>query len=360
MDAIAYAELYARNVAETVEFFVEAFDFQAVAKATTADERSVLLRAGDIQLVITGSTAPRSKADYWIARHGDGVADIAVYCEDVSATLDRAMHAGLPVLQPARRGDTVRMTGMLGGIGALRHTLIDPAGHAVPVMPPGRPWVRIARDGQGGPSRLRLIDHVALCLPTGSLERLADLYTQVFGLIEHSREQIRVGESGMDSRVLRSPSGAITYVIAQPSPDSRDGQIEQFLRHNAGAGVQHLAFATAEIVSDVRAFSERGVGFCSTPDAYYDELTDRLPGRRPVQDQLAALRETGVLVASDHGGLLWQIFTTSPHRGRMPGQDGSLFHELIQRDGATGFAADNVIALVRAREAAAANSRLAG
>lgn len=355
MNGFAYVELYVRDEPAARRYFSQAFDFRVVAEAHLPDQRSVLLRGGGIQLVLTTPVAPHSPADYWLAHHGDGIADIAIYCDDVPAVLARGAEAGLPVLRHPRVGGSERMSGVIGGLRTLRHTLIDPEESTGPVAPPGLPWVSLGSpvEGQSHPSRLELLDHVAVCLPAGSLQQIAALYEHVFGLAEHSREQIRVGESGMDSRVLRDPSGAITYVMAQPSTDSRGGQVEEFVRRHGGAGVQHLAFATAGIIDAVRAYVARGVEFCQPPPTYFDRLMQRLAGRRPMEEHIEDLRKTGVLVASDHAGLLWQIFTRSPHRGRVPGQEAPFFYELIQRDGARDFASDNVVELFRAREAAA-------
>ena len=355
MHRIAYVELNVDNAHETAAYFTDCWDFTIVAEAHLQDRHSMLLRAGEIQLVISAPDGPGSQVRDWLDRHGEGVVDVALYCRDtteISEISVRAVAAGLPILrrgERGERGENGRRTVTVDGLGAIRHTLVAAT---KPIAPPGFPWVdlppgRPSDDAHSAAARIRTIDHVALCLPHGLMYATADLYQDVFGLHEVSREVIHAGSSGMDSRVLRDESGTLTYVIAEPTADSRGGQIEVFVDAHGGGGVPHLAFSTTDICAAVDTYARRGVGFCLTPGTYYDQVPSRLPDhRREISGQLEDLRRTGVLVTSDNGGLLHQIFSTNPHRGEM-------FYELIQRGpGATGFGNDNVVALFAARAAA--------
>jgi 4-hydroxymandelate synthase len=355
MNGIAYVEINVWNLEETVEYFTDRWDLANVARAYQPGQRSALLRAGKIQLVLSAPDGPNSQVRDWLDQHGEGVVDVANYCEDTTSISVEAVGAGLPILRHGERIDHGYETATIGGLGTIRHTLVA---SDVPIAPPGFPWVvqrLFRRQAKTQPpiSRLRAIDHIAVCLPRGTLQETADLYQTVFGLQEMSAEVIKVGTSGMDSRVLRDESGTITYVMAEPTPDSRGGQVEGFTAAHHGAGVQHLAFSTTDICAAVAAYADRGVSFCSTPDTYYDQLAERLPDHhREIAVQLEDLRRTGVLITNDHGGLLSQIFSTNPH-------DGELFYELIERGaGATGFGNDNVKALFAARAAAMAASEL--
>ena len=121
----------------------------------------------------------------------------------------------------------------------------------------------------------------------------------------------------------------------------RPGQIDDFLSWHAGAGVQHIAFRTHDIIKAVGTFSDRGVGFLSTPGTYYDELAQRLDHTDVPLDQL---RKHSVLVDQDHWGQMYQIFTQSMHIRR------TLFLELIERHGALTFGSSNIKALYEAKE----------
>jgi 4-hydroxyphenylpyruvate dioxygenase len=77
------------------------------------------------------------------------------------------------------------------------------------------------------------------------------------------------------------------------------------------------------------------------PKAYYDEIPSRVGS---IKEDLATIRELGILVDRDEDGYLLQIFTK-------PLQDRpTLFFEIIQREGSTGFGKGNFKALFEAIE----------
>jgi 4-hydroxymandelate synthase len=199
----------------------------------------------------------------------------------------------------------------------------------------------IAADPESGDELLQVIDHAAVCLPAGELDPTVRYYEDVFGFTEIFTEYIEIGEQGMESRVVQSPSGEVTFTFLQPDLRRRAGQIDDFLTWHGGAGVQHLAFRTSDIVGAVRTFGGRGVGFAATPASYYDVVRDWLT---PQDVDVVALRELGVLVDRDHWGLMFQIFTQSMHVRR------TLFFELIERHGARTFGTSNIKALYEAKE----------
>ena len=98
---------------------------------------------------------------------------------------------------------------------------------------------------------------------------------------------------------------------------------------------------TKNIVETVRALRSRGVEFLAVPASYYASLLDRV-GR--IDEDIAPLREFGILVDRDDEGYLLQIFTK-------PVQDRpTLFFEIIQRKGARSFGKGNFQALFESIE----------
>jgi 4-hydroxymandelate synthase len=161
------------------------------------------------------------------------------------------------------------------------------------------------------------------------------------GLPGYSSEYTEIGDQAMDSIVVRSPSGSITFTLLEQDLTKKPGQIEAFVSRNEGPGVQHLAFGVSDIIPAVHTFRDRGVEFLRTPGAYYDMLGERLPG---IRDEIADLRTVDVLADRDEWGYLLQLFTRSPYRRN------TLFYELIQRRGARGFGGANIKALYEAVE----------
>src|ERR1700740_377815 len=148
--------------------------------------------------------------------------------------------------------------------------------------------------------------------------------------------------SGLMSKVMANGNGFVKFPINEPAESKKKSQVEEYLDFYEGEGVQHIALATADIVMTVRALRARGVEFLPAPPAaYYDNLSERV-GR--IDEDLAPLRELGILVDRDEEGYLLQIFTR-------PVEDRpTMFFEIIQRKGAKSFGAGNFKALFEAIE----------
>jgi 4-hydroxymandelate synthase len=326
---IEYIELYTSNQRPALDYFVSSLAFTQVAESAGSAGRSVLLRHGTVQLILTEGPATRDFLD----AHGDGVADIAFTCDDVAGTCDRVVAAGGSVTRSGP-GNPVA-----SGFGDTRHTLIGPAAESR--LPGDGAWIDAPRAGAGPAERIRLLDHVAVCVAGGTLEGCADFYTDGFGLARYSSEYTEVGDQAMNSIVVRSPSGGITFTILEPDLARKPGQLDAFLSRNEGPGVQHLAFGVDDIVPSVLEFRRLGVEFLHTPGAYYDMLAERLPG---IGMEIADLRAADVLADRDEWGYLLQLFTRSPY------ERSTLFYELVQRRGARGFGSANIKALYEAVE----------
>jgi 4-hydroxymandelate synthase len=178
-----------------------------------------------------------------------------------------------------------------------------------------------------------------VCVPAGELDGTVRRYRDVFGLDQNFSERIVVGSQAMESKVVQSRSGGVTFTIIEPDTRLAPGQIDTFLQEHDGAGVQHVAFRTDDIRAGVRDCAVRGITFLSTPAAYYAELPERLGSLGvPVSE----LQELNVLADRDYAGVMLQIFTASSHPRH------TLFFELIERRGARTFGSNNIKALYEA------------
>jgi 4-hydroxymandelate synthase len=292
-----------------------------------ASQGTIKLGMGEIVLQLT-EAAPGNRAGQYVRRHGDGIAVIALRCEDPDDQFARAVGSGASVVSAAER--------TIAGFGdtALRFVERNPARRETHV-----PSDAVADTDDAAAAQT--VDHVALCVPAGELKDTVRFCEQALGFTQTFAEYVSVGEQGMDSVVVQSPDGAVTFTLLEPDSSRTAGQIDGFLAAHGGPGVQHLALRTDDITRSVRTLSSRGVGFLSTPDAYYDALADRL-GETGIP--LDTLRELAVLVDQDHGGRLFQIFTRSTHPRR------TFFFELIERRGAASFGTANIRALYEAVE----------
>jgi 4-hydroxymandelate synthase len=346
IDCIDHVEMYVGDARQTAYFLCTAFGFrvrgQGGPETGLPGQRSLLLAHGDVRILLTSGLTADHPAVAYVARHGDGVAVVAFAVDDAAAVHERATARGATSLEaPTRlaRGDDQVVVATVSGFGDVAHRLVQRSGPGEEFLP--GPIAMIAPDPDHGDGLLNVIDHVAVCLPSGELDPTVRHYLDAFGFTEIFSEYVEVGDQGMESRVVQAPSGGVTFTLLQPDVARQHGQLDDFLSWHGGAGVQHLAFSTDDIVTAVRTFSARGVGFAATPPAYYDVLEQRLGA---IDVPVAALREVGVLVDRDHWGQMFQIFTQSMHVRR------TLFLELIERHGARTFGTSNIKALYEAKE----------
>ncbi|GGP56153.1 4-hydroxyphenylpyruvate dioxygenase [Streptomyces melanogenes] len=335
---ISHVEHYVADLTTAAAEFTGAYGFRPVARAASGEAESLVLRQGRITLVLTQARSPRHRGADYVLAHGDGVADIAFTVADVPAAFDEAVSRGAVPLAVPRRHEDGRTTAVVAGFGDVVHTLVEPGPDG---LPPGFTALADASEAPAG-ELLDELDHFAVCLRAGELERTVDFYTQVLGFKMIFSELIKVGAQAMDSKVVQSATGEVTLTLIQPDTSAEPGQIDRFLEEHGGSGVQHLAFAAGDVVRAVGTLRERGVDFLSVPDAYYTMLADRMELTRHSTEELHGL---DILVDEDHDGQLFQIFTRSTHPRR------TLFHEVIERFGARTFGSGNIKALYEAVEA---------
>ncbi|AEB45546.1 4-hydroxyphenylpyruvic acid dioxygenase [Micromonospora maris AB-18-032] len=330
---IPYLDLVTDDPQSVIGYLSDQLAFAPAARAVDADRQALALRNGPVTIVVSSPVGAHGPYAKHLDRHGAGIIDVPMTSTDLDADVRRLVRSATPML-PAPAG-----AARAAGFGPVVHTLL-PVG-ADP-LPPGLSWTYLPEQPVSrGALDIQALDHIAVCLPGGTLQQTADHYADAFGLPRYSSEYIEVGAQAMDSVVVRSPSGAITFTLIEPDLSHAPGQIDEFLDRHAGAGVQHLAFLVDDIVTAVRQGRDAGVSFLTPPGVYYETLLERVTSLR---DRIADLRDTGVLADCDEWGYLLQIFTRSPYPRR------TLFYELIQRNDARGFGSANIRALYEAVE----------
>ena len=133
----------------------------------------------------------------------------------------------------------------------------------------------------------------------------------------------------------------IKMPINEPAKGLKKSQIQEFVDYYNGAGIQHVAMSTKDIIKTVKKLRSNGVEFLPTPQSYYDKLLNRVGD---LKEDINLLSELGILVDSDENGYMLQIFTK-------PIQDRpTLFYEIIQRKGSNSFGKGNFKALFESIE----------
>jgi 4-hydroxyphenylpyruvate dioxygenase len=161
----------------------------------------------------------------------------------------------------------------------------------------------------------------------GKMNEWGTFYNKVLGFhqfMSFDDKDISTEFSALRSQVMAGPNDVVKFPINEPAPGKRKSQIQEYLDYNGGAGVQHVAISTRDIIHTVSVLKDNGVEFLMVPGSYYDKLWDRVG---EVHEDHNAIRELGILVDRDEKGYLLQIFT-KPVEDRP-----TLFFEIIQRQG---------------------------
>ncbi|MFN8546810.1 MAG: 4-hydroxyphenylpyruvate dioxygenase [Candidatus Eisenbacteria bacterium] len=345
---IDHLEFYVGNALTSAYYFERALGFRRAAEAGletgARDCQSYVLTQGSIRLVFTNPIGGGGPIAERVHAHGDGIHDIAFLVDDVAHAFERCLVMGATAIrEPFRVSDEtgeVRCA-KVGTFGFTEHSLIERRDYAGAFLPGYRavPAVR------AGDAALSAIDHVACCVEPGTLDRWIDFYSRLFEADPIHRGDIVTERSAMNSKVVGSADRSILLPLMEPAPGRGKSQIAEFLDYHHGAGAQHIAFLSHDILASVRAWREGGIELLPTPAPYYDALPARIGA---LEEPVDALRQLDVLVDRDAWGYLLQVFSR-PITGRP-----TSFLEVIERKGARGFGDGNVRALFEAVERAQA------
>ncbi|GAB2755376.1 4-hydroxyphenylpyruvate dioxygenase [Nocardioides salsibiostraticola] len=351
MDAIGFV---VGNATQTAAFYQLALGMELEAyrgpESGHRDSKSYVLRSGSARFVFTGAVVASGPLAEHHARHGDGVVDLALEVPDVDACVTHARSAGATILvEPHDESDehgTVRIAA-IATYGETRHTLIDRSGYDGPYLPGYVARTSTVTRRDGAPRRLfQAVDHCVGNVEIGRMDEWVSFYNRVMGfanMAEFIGDDIATDYSALMSKVVASGNHRVKFPLNEPAVAKKKSQIDEYLEFYGGAGCQHIALATGDILASVDALRANGIEFLDTPDSYYDdpELRARIGEVRvPIEE----LKQRGILVDRDEDGYLLQIFT------KPMGDRPTVFYEFIERHGSLGFGKGNFKALFEAIE----------
>ena len=348
-----YVEFYVGNAKQAAHFYKTAFGFQSLAykglETGSKDTVSYVLKQDKIRLVLTTPLTSKNPINEHIVKHGDGVKVIALWVEDARKAYEETTSRGAksfmaPVVETDEHGEIVK-----AGIytyGETVHMFVERKNYKGTFMPGFKPW---KSDYNPTPVGLKYIDHMVGNVGWGQMNTWVKWYEDVMGFenfLSFDDKQIHTEYSALMSKVMSNGNGRIKFPINEPAEGKKKSQIEEYLDFYEGAGVQHIAVATDDIISTVSQLRERGVEFLSTPpEEYYKAVPGRLEEfSHELREDIETLKNLGIMIDADEEGYLLQIFT-KPVEDRP-----TLFFEIIQRMGARGFGAGNFKALFESIE----------
>ena len=344
---VEYAEMYVGNATQASHYYSSLYGFSVVAyggpETGLRDRSSYILTQGSMKLILTSPTSSEGAVAEHIQLHGDSVKDVAFHVQGIDALVDHIYASGIsctPIETFETTSGVVR-TAKVSAVGDLVHSLIDYGDADVDSFLPSG-YVSRKDYNRTHAKLFSSLDHVAIAVPKGELDDWVSFYKEGLYLHEAYEQMISPDDISMNSKVLAGESYDIKFPLVESSSIEGKSQVDEFIKFNGGPGVQHLAWATDDIVNTVSKLRLGGVGFVQTPDTYYDLVEERVGviDRNHLKD----IRDLKVLIDTDEWGRLQQIFT-KPVTGR-----ATMFVEVIQRNGAKGFGAGNIRALYEAVE----------
>jgi 4-hydroxyphenylpyruvate dioxygenase len=295
---------------------------------------------------------PKEMMDH-LTLHGDGVKDVAFEVEDLDAIYKRAVERGARVVrEPWEEKDengSVKYA-IVRTYGDTTHTFVDRANYKglfLPGYTPSKvvdPLDNILPDCQ-----LQVVDHIVGNQPDLEMSNAVEWYER--NLMFHrfwsvDDKMMHTDYSALRSIVVTNYEETIKMPINEPAPGKRKSQIQEYVDYYGGAGVQHIAMSTPDIISTIKNLRARGQQFLEVPDTYYINLEERLKTSPiKIKEDMQELRRLKILVDFDDKGYLLQIFT------KLMQDRPTLFLEVIQRFNHQGFGAGNFKSLFEAIEA---------
>ena len=190
------------------------------------------------------------------------------------------------------------------------------------------------------------IDHIVGNVRENEMNLWADYFNKTMGfdtIVDFKAGDIGTRYSALLSKVVSTKDFNIKNPINEPFEGMKRSQIEEYIEHYNGSGIQHIAISTKDIIKSIDHMRKNGMEFLDFPDTYYDMLRNR--DDLDIEESIDDLQEHRILCDKESEGYLLQLFT-KPISDRP-----TFFFEIIQRQrNARGFGKGNFQALFESIE----------
>ncbi|KAK2733377.1 hypothetical protein FQN55_003390 [Onygenales sp. PD_40] len=361
---------YVGNAKQAAAYYTSRMGFERIAyRGLETGSRIVashVVRNGDITFVLTSPLRALDQIETFtpeeqsllreihahLEKHGDGVKDVAFEVDSVDAVFGAAVGNGARVVEGVKaledEGGVVRLA-TIQTYGETTHTLVERRGYSGVFLPGYREVVERDPLAKLLPEvKLMHVDHCVGNQDWEEMDKVCEYYEKALGFHRFwsvDDKDICTEFSALKSIVMSSPNNLVKMPINEPAHGKKQSQIEEYISFYNGAGVQHIALRTDNIIAAITNLKARGVEFIKVPDTYYEEMKVRLKrGGMVLEEDFERLRELDILIDFDEGGYLLQLFTK--HLMDRP----TVFIEIIQRNNFSGFGAGNFKSLFEAIE----------
>ncbi|KAF2092816.1 4-hydroxyphenylpyruvate dioxygenase [Rhizodiscina lignyota] len=366
----AYVHWYVGNAKQAASYYVTRMGFKRIAyKGLETGSRAVashVVSNGKVTFVLTsplrdaehkknlsdGDRALLQEIHYHQQLHGDGVKDVAFDVDNLDAVFNSAIKKGAAVIaQPKTLSDEHGQVKLatIQTYGDTTHTLIERHNYTGIFLPGYRAETATDPISSFLPEvHLDAIDHCVGNQDWDEMEAACAYYEEVLGFHRFwsvDDKDVCTEYSALKSIVMSSPNDVVKMPINEPAKGKKQSQIEEYVDFYNGAGVQHIALRTDDIIRAITNLKARGVEFIKVPETYYDAMKMKLKKAGLTLDEdFETLKGLDILIDFDEGGYLLQLFTK--HLMDRP----TVFIEIIQRHNFAGFGAGNFKSLFEAIE----------
>lgn len=353
-----YIEFFVGNAKQATTWYITRLGFEPYAykglETKSRDFVTHVVKQNQILIALTSPLTPmETEVGKHIAKHGDAVKDVAFACHDAKTLYDKAIKKGAKsILAPTEykdeHGCVIKAT--VATYGDVQHSFIQRQGYKGHFFPG---FVAVTTKDPfvgafGGSPGLLRIDHVVGNQPALKMTEVCNWYETVLDFHRFwsvDDKQVHTQYSALRSTVMCDADCVIKLPINEPADGLKKSQIQEYVDYHGGAGVQHIALLTENIVDTVTKLKARGSEFLKVPDSYYEIVKKRLANSPvKVSETVEKIKELGLLIDFDEKGYLLQVFMKNA-------QDRpTLFYEVIQRRGNDGFGFGNFKALFESIE----------
>ncbi len=300
-------------------------------------------RQNDIHVLVNHGDTGFERA--FAEQHGSSICAMGWRVENAQLAYDEAVKRGARPFQPGNIGPCDLSLPAIYGIGDSiiyfvgneQSVKLDPSNPSQTSFLQAEGFEPLAAPEIVPDKGFLVVDHLTNNVYKTTMAYWADFYKSIFGFTEVRYFDIKGQKTGLTSFALQSPDRSFSIPINEGNESK--SQIEEYLREYRGAGVQHLAFLSADLLESVEKLQGTGIETLDISDNYYDEVFDRVPN---VSEDHQRIKRLQILVDGDEEGYLLQIFTKNLF--------GPIFIEMIQRKNHHAFGEGNFKALFESIE----------
>ena len=278
---------------------------------------------GDINIVM--NCEPEGLAHSFDVVHGASVCALGLKVTNVPAALARAEQLAIPRFMQAVGPDELKIPSVKGVGGSLIYFIEEGSAEEVWHHEFTQP---VPTEGAPRSLRLERTDHIAQTMQYEEFLSWLLYYVALFNVAKTPQIEIADTLGLVQSQAVESPDHALRITLN----GSMGAQTlsARFLQHYMGAGVQHLAFVTADIFAAAEAARANGLPVLEIPHNYYEDIEAKFGLAPEVVERLARFH---ILYDRDGTAEYFQFYSRAFAK--------RVFFEIVERRGYEAYGAGN-------------------